>query len=756
MKTLLRTIEQENLNEINASLISLLYGLNNNDENQQTFDISENETALFRQWFESQSLEKIGESLAVRCLSLVRYFPSLCGFDFLYRNFLNFCGKSDLCLNPYNAADEHIFAALIETIALHLRYPENEEEFTNDLASIDRTIREKIQRLKEAKTTLPEKSAEYAMIYDGYDHSDYQNAHQLLFEILLIETELRQFVFFNTDIPLCYMLYFIALDDFGHFSPLVRQAAIEGLRNAGEDFLFHKFYELRKDFFNVCPVYVPIIPDVTIPEFVSSIGKALHYQNFDYKTVYEIVLAIFETMPDCRKFLYEFPLAISNSPGDALLRRQWFSLAYRSSHDIKDKNLAIKRFIQILDYTLPNSIGIPAVLFTDKELVLPFIRREYLNFTGIDNEAEYRLRSVQDKYTPPKFVRTQNPEKAKDLVSTFMDFLELYAQGDDTIVSPQGHSITRDDIAMMIERYFILSEITPKNLIHAKIMLWYVEPIQSIFNISKASEETLSKINEYIESIYGKPLTIEAAKEKALSVIAQENEHIAAMNSRLNADTENQWKPLQEGSYLWNRLYALLIRQYTRRNTLTLWELKGILYDMQEPRPKPFYFPVTAAIGKLIQKAISKVLRSYEKDHPNFIKARKWLYDYFYRKLDKAEKSLDVCGWKEYNGECLRRDRNCCTIPLPSPCLTLTGCNSNALVCKLWLCSAARSRLAATRQGRRFLEKRRLYNYLCQAFNIPLKIRCSKLNSFDDKAKEPFVDVSMPDWFDKALAGARR
>jgi hypothetical protein len=40
---------------------------------------------------------------------------------------------------------------------------------------------------------------------------------------------------------------------------------------------------------------------------------------------------------------------------------------------------------------------------------------------------------------------------------------------------------------------------------------------------------------------------------------------------------------------------------------------------------------------------------------------------------------------------------------------------------------------------------------MCQALNIPLKIRCSKLNSFDDKAKEPLVDVSMPDWFDKAL-----
>jgi len=751
MKSLLHNIVQENLNGINASLISLLYGLNNNNENQQTFDIPETQAVQFRQWLESQSLEKLGESLTVRCLSLVRHFPALCGFDFLYRNFLSYCSKSDLYLNPHNPASEHIFAALLETIALHLRYPANEEEFSEDINSIELTVKDKIQKMKDTKTTLPEKYAEYLRLYDEYEPQNFENAHQLLFEIMLSENELRRFIFSNTDIPLSYMLYFIALDEFGHFSPVVRQAALYGLRNAHEDFLYKKVFELRNSFFTAFPVYIPLMPDITVPEFAHSIRKALCFFNaeYEYNTLYEISRAIFETMPDCRKFLYQYPLAISNAPGVALLSRQWASLAYRSFHDIKSRS--VKRFIDVLDYTLPNSLGIPAVLFTDKELVLPFIRREYLCFTGIDNEAELRLRSVQDTYTPPKFVRTHNPNKAKDQVSTFMDFLELYAQGDNTIVSPQGHSITRDDIAMMIERHFILSEITPKNLIHAKIMLWYVEPIQSIFKISEATEETLSKINEYIESIYGTPLTIEAAKEKALEYIAQENEHIAELNRELDFDTENQWKPLQEGGSQWNKLYSILLRQYTRQNTLTLWELKGILYDIQKPRPKPFYYPVTAAIGKLIQKAISNFLKSYEKEHPNFIKARKWLYDYFYKKLDQAEKTLDPCGWKEYSGECLRRDRNCCTIPLPSPCPTPTGCNSNALACKLWLCSAARSRLVTTRQGRWFLSKRRLYSYLCQMFNIPLKIRCSKLNSFDDKAKEPFVDVSMPDWFDKPL-----
>jgi len=35
--------------------------------------------------------------------------------------------------------------------------------------------------------------------------------------------------------------------------------------------------------------------------------------------------------------------------------------------------------------------------------------------------------------------------------------------------------------------------------------------------------------------------------------------------------------------------------------------------------------------------------------------------------------------------------------------------------------------------------------------NVPLKVRCSYLDSFDVKAKEPFVDVSDNNWFDKPM-----
>jgi len=651
MRKLWQYIKKNDLKGINTALKSLL-------TEQAQFDLTE--TAKFRIWFENQSIEKLGESITVRCLTLIRQFPELCGFDYLYNNFLVFCGKADMYLNSYDTVTEHVFAELMETTAIYLSFPSNEEEFTEDIKK---------------------------------------------FEILFAENELSRFLFYNIDITLCYLIYFIALDESGHFTPIIRQAAMNSLRYAKEDYLWKKFLDLRSDFFIINPVYVPVIMDVTVFELTHSICKALRFLDveYEYKTVFEISNAIFETMPKFRKFLYNFSLTISNAPGDVVLSKQWASLAFRTIHEIKDKNHTIKRFIEILDYTLPNSRGIPAVFFKYKELALPFIRREYLRYKYVDNEAEIRLRSVIDPYYPPK-----------------------------------------------IEEDFNLSANTEENILYAKIMQQYIEPIQSIFNISEANEETLSRINEYIESIYGKQLTLEAATEKALELIACENENIEAMNRDIDGDTENMWQPLEEGSYQCYKLFSILIRQYMQRNTLTLWELRGILYDMRKKRSKPF-FPVTNAIGKFFQRTISKILKAYEKDHPNFIKVRKWLYDYFYDKLDAAEKKLDVCGWKEYNGECLRRDNICCKIPYTSPCFTETSCNSKSLSCKFWLCTAALSRLVSTKKGRRLLAKRRLYSYWCIAFNVPLRIRCSKNNSFNDKAKEPLVDVSKSDWFDFSL-----
>ena len=458
-------------------------------------------------------------------------------------------------------------------------------------------------------------------------------------------------------------------------------------------------------------------------------------------------------MPESRTFLYNFPLTISNASGVELLTHIHYTLSLRTFWSDNDGNSIIRRFIEIKDYTIPNNRGIPAALFFDKTLALPFIRREYLSFLNITNEAEIRLRSISDPFTAPSFVRTNNISKAKDLILTYMMFLEMYIQGDDVFESEKGSRLTREDIALLMERHFDLSKLSEESLLHAKIMLWYVEPVKNIFNITEADDTALSRINEYIESIYGKPLSAEEAIQKARAIIAAENENITKINNSINENSEQVYPLLEEGSHQWTRLFNILVKSYTSRNTLTLWELRGILYDMNQKLSKPFYYPVTSAIGRFFKKSVSGFIRSFEKDYKWFIKFRQWHYRFFYNCLDILEKEIDLCGWREFGGKCLRLDRQCCTVPVTCEYLSDKKCGLKGLSCKFWLCSAARARAASSEKGRFLLALRCIFSFWCQMLNVPLKVRCSFVESFNEKSKEPFVDVSDDNWFDKPMQG---
>jgi len=757
MKEFQKSIEKNDLEGINEALKVVLDGLYADGAWQSTAqsDFCDSSVAvMFGGWLRGHSLSELGESLAVRCLTLICRFPGLGDYGYLCREFLLFMNMADLRLNPDSVLADRIFASLIEALSCYVQFAVSEEAFASDFALIEQTIGDKIKKIQETKNGLPNKNTEYAKLFHEHDQKYHERGPQLLIEIILAEKELRQFLFAGTDVPICYLIYFIALDEAGHFSPIVRQEAINSLRCADEKFLWEKCMKLRGDFFAVHQAAVPILQDSTVFEFAYSICKALYLlgAECEYSTVKEIADAVLETMAEGRDFLYQYPLKISNEGGELILSHQWPSLAYRSMRNIK--NNTEKRIITILDYTPPNSRGLPAALFKNKCLALLFIKREYLRHCGTNNEAELRLRLAADAlpaFAVPPFVRTQNIAKAKDLIATYMSFLDLYTQNEETHVSQGGQGITRSDITLMLEKHFDLSALTAESLLYAKIMLWYIEPMLSIFRISEANEAALARINEYIEVVYGKPLKQEAAREKAIAVITGENDTITAMNRGLNAETESLWPLLEEGSPQWNRLYDLLVKRYAHRNTLNIWELRGVLYDMQDHCPVPFYFPASAALAKHSQRFISKALQTLEDDFPKLKKVRQRLYDFFYKQLDKGENSLDACGWKENGGECLRRDRQCCSVPYPNECFTGVMCNLKALSCKFWLCSAARARLAATRGGRRFLAKRRRYAYWCQALNIPLKIRCSRRASFDDTAKEPFVDLSSRDWFNYPL-----
>jgi hypothetical protein len=620
-----------------------------------------NADSVFRDWFCSASIVQLGESLTVRALAFVRLFPELGNIDLLSRDFFFFFYRNDLYLNLLDLPYENVFCAILETISCYVQFPENEDEFHETFNLIEHEVRQKIETLKDKKESLLFKDFEYQrIVYEqGAEYSERGAA--LLFEILLTETELRQFIFAGTGIPLCYFVYFIALDEVGHFSPVVRQAAAFALYNARERFMWEKFNAMRGDFFNAHCAAAPIVIDTSVQEFAYSIEKALCLlgYEFEHSAIVEIARDVFDTMRDSRTSLHNFPLKISKTRGDELLTQLWYTVRLRTYW--KQDGTGTKRILEIVDYTTPNSRGIPAVLFKDKNLAVPFIQREYLCSRNIVNEAKIRLR-CNTPFIPPAFVkRNGNIERAKDLVLTFMDFLEMYAQGDDTFTSDSGGKLNREDIALMLEQHFDLSALTVESLLHAKIMLWYIEPTHSIFKIDDGA---LARINEYIEGIYGKPLSAEEAVEKVRAVINAENEKIAEMNSGL-AD-EEAWPLLQEGKPQWARLFNILVQHYTRRNTLTLWELRGVLYDMREKPRKPFYYPVANAIGSKVKGTLSRVLRE-------------WLYDGIYKSLDNAETKIDVCGGREFGGKCLRLDRQCCSIP--SPCAELTGkkCGLRAL-----------------------------------------------------------------------------
>ena len=753
----------ENLPNINAVLKYLLSCVYDNTDNIPLIEdafLRFHADSVFFEWFRRKALFNLGESLTVRCLKFIQVFPALGDSEHLFREFLMSINLADLFLNPPKHAVENIYSVLIETVVILLKiqgaqFPVNDDEFNENFSHIENEVKRKMEELTEKRIFLDSKEIEYALMAYEDNATFKKNGAAFLFDIFLARTELRQFLFTGLNISLCYFVYLIALDEAGHFLPVVRQSAFSALKAVPESCLYKKLKELRSDFFTVYGVSTLIVPDTSVQEFAYSVAQALRLidYKYDYKTIKDISRSVLEGMKDSRIFLHEFPLKITLNPGIDVLTKTSFSLAFRHWND-GDYINPVKRRIEILDYTLPNSRGIPSELFFDKNLTLPFIRREYLSYFNITNEAEIRLRSVNDTYIPPSFVRTLNTARVKDLILTYMMFLEMYIQGDDVFDSGKGSSINREDIAMLLEHNFDLCKLTAESLLHAKIMLWYIEPIHSIFRFGEADETALERINEYTESVYGKPLGAQEAMEKARSIMAAESENIITINKSIEGETD-KWPLLEEDNPQWTRLFGILVKHCTSRNTLTLWEFRGVIYNMMEKPPSLPFYPAFKAAGIFIQKSILKFVIAFEKQYKWFKKVRQFIYKCIFNCLDYIEDGIDVCGWKEYNGKCLRQNRQCCSIPYPCKNLNSNKCRLSALTCKFWLCNAAVARASTSGSGCLLLILRPVFSYLCQALNIPLKVRCSFLDSFDDKAEELFTDVEAEDWFDRALRGRR-
>ena len=752
------------MNDINESLKTLidkLHAEESENHKTETSPFTPQEAQAFCGWLYSKPLSETGESLAVRSLEIIRRFPEMINVDFLCSEFLLYMDKTDQHINSPNPAAENIFCSLIETISCCTQYPENENDYNENIKMIEKEVTTKIETMKDKKIKLPQKTNEYMRLFYNYDTEYPKKGTELLLEILLAEKELRQFLFAGLGIPISYLIYFIVLDERRHFYPIIKQAAMLALSSRQENYLWKKLNEMRGGLLINKTAYAPIIKEATVTEFSHSICKAMRILNeeYDYSIIKETAHAVLETMPNSRMFLHEYPLKITTDSGGEALTFYQYSLSFQTMY-LSPDGAPVMRFTNLEDYTIPNNRGIPAALFRSKEIALPFIHRENMRYSGIENEAEIRLKylnwrsNFEAANNVPPFVRAASVQKAEKLIETYMMFLEMYVQSEDIFTSQGGQKISRDDITFFLEKNFDLSALTADSLLNAKINLFFLKPLYSIFKQGNEDEETLAGINKYIESIYGKPLCAQEADEKARDIINKENERITAMNKDIDNETGILFPLIMENSFIWTKLYNILIKKYKKRNTLLLWEYRGILNDMKERPKKPFFYAALNTTGKYVKNKMLNTVKAFEKDYKWFKKARMWIYNYIYAKLDRAEKKLDICGWIEQNGECLRKDRQCCTTTLPCGYISEKGCRIKSLSCKFCLCYAARAKAVTYYQGRRFLEKRRLYSFWCQALNIPLKIRCSQHDSFDEKAKELYVDVTADNWFDNILRGA--
>ncbi|MDR2418396.1 MAG: hypothetical protein LBD79_05025 [Treponema sp.] len=151
---------------------------------------------------------------------------------------------------------------------------------------------------------------------------------------------------------------------------------------------------------------------------------------------------------------------------------------------------------------------------------------------------------------------------------------------------------------------------------------------------------------------------------------------------------------------------------------------------------------------------INRISAALSKGSPGLSALKQRAYSSMCRVLDLLHKELNVCDWQDK--QCRRPYRQCCQWESVCEHLSDTGCSVESLSCKLWLCDKALAYLKPIAANRahplhktcvRYLKLRERYEALCRAFDIPLKARCSKAESFDP-ANTRFINTRIDHWFD--------
>ena len=172
------------------------------------------------------------------------------------------------------------------------------------------------------------------------------------------------------------------------------------------------------------------------------------------------------------------------------------------------------------------------------------------------------------------------------------------------------------------------------------------------------------------------------------------------------------------------------------------------------------YLSLNRKSMKMINK-INRISVALSKSLPGLSALKQYAYSSMCRVLDRLHKELNVCDWQDK--QCRRPYRQCCQWEYVCKHLGDSGCSVESLSCKLWLCDKALAYLNPIAANRahplhktcvRYLKLRERYEAFCRAFDIPLKVRSSKVEAFDP-ANTRFINTYIDHWFDNIPTRSR-
>lgn len=257
---------------------------------------------------------------------------------------------------------------------------------------------------------------------------------------------------------------------------------------------------------------------------------------------FQLIKETSQYLPEALHFFEQYPLRIMPRP----LRNQlgyYRSTGYRLLMWTKYRpprevpGNVIYRFLEVEDYSQPNSMGLVSSLFFNPLLLIPVLYHEYQHYKGIRNEANVWLR---EQY----FLRNMIAE---------------YAPADDSRLLGYLNQIVG-------------------LLLRTKDMLTLC-----LLKTDFQQPEQLKVFNALILHFYGPQMKESEALEVAKKQIQRENNHISKLNAQLQWDPAKRFPELgiPETDWETKTILGIVQAQRMQRNTITLDEVGEILRDKE-------------------------------------------------------------------------------------------------------------------------------------------------------------------------------